>query len=97
MEDREAECRFGYEDVARHRYIGIAGRIRPALVVARDDDALGLMLEHDLSRTQDMAGRDQAQRSAELLQGGLGQAFDQRLAVIACCAFGHDQQVMRRA
>jgi hypothetical protein len=39
---------------------GGAGRIRPALVVAGDDDALAAMLQHDLSGAEHVAGRHEA-------------------------------------
>ncbi len=59
-EDGQAERRLGDEDVAGHRLERRAGRIGPALVVARDDDPLAGMLEHDLGRAEDMAGGDEA-------------------------------------
>src|SRR5262249_30263954 len=40
-------------------------------------------------------GRNEAQPAAELVQGGLWQALDDRLAVIALSTFAHDEQVMR--
>jgi hypothetical protein len=42
-----------------------------------------------------MAGRNEAQPAAELVQGGLRQAFDDGLAVIALSALTHDEQVTR--
>src|SRR5689334_22635455 len=60
MEDGKRESRLGDEDVARHRLEGWAGRIRPALEIAGYDDALAPVLEHDLRRTEDVAGRNQA-------------------------------------
>ena len=57
MEHRQGEGRLGDEDVAGHRLEGRAGRIGPALEVARDDDALALVCQHCLRRAQDVAGR----------------------------------------
>ena len=59
-EDRQAEGRLGDEDVARHRHERRAGRVGPALVIARDDDPLAVMLQHDLRRAEHMAGGDEA-------------------------------------
>src|SRR5262245_53177951 len=43
-----------------------------------------------------MAGRNEAELPAELAQSGGRQTFDQRLAVVARRAFGHDEKMMRR-
>src|SRR5512138_234031 len=40
----QSEGRLGDEDVARDRHEARAGRVRAALVIARDDDALTLVL-----------------------------------------------------
>ncbi len=60
MEDRQREGRFGDEHVARYGLERRAGRIGPALVVARHDDALALVCQHCLRRAEDVAGRREA-------------------------------------
>ena len=60
-EDRQAEGRLGDEEIAAHRLEGHAGGIRPALVVARDDDPLAGIFHHHLGRAQDMAGRGEGE------------------------------------
>ena len=42
-----------------------------------------------------VAGRNEAQSAAELVQGRLRQAFNHGLAVIALSAFAHDEQMTR--
>ena len=59
-EDRQAERRLGDEDVARHRLERRAGRIGPALVIARDDDPLAFDNRDDLGRAEHVAGGDEA-------------------------------------
>lgn len=61
-EDRQAERRFGDEYVACPRLERRAGWIGAALIVARDDDPLARMVEHDLRGTEHMAGGDEAHR-----------------------------------
>jgi hypothetical protein len=60
MEHRQGECRLGDEDVAGHRLEGRAGRVGPALEIARHDDALAFVCKHCLRRSQDVAGRREA-------------------------------------
>jgi len=59
-EDGEAEGRLGDEDVARNRLERSAGRVGAPFVVARDDDPLAAMFEHDLGGTEDVAGGHEA-------------------------------------
>ena len=55
-EHRQRERRLGDEHVAGHELEGRAGRIGGALVVAGDDGALAVPVEHDLRRAEDMPG-----------------------------------------
>ena len=59
-EHGQAEGRLGDEDVARDRHERAQVGSGPALIVARDDDLLALVLQHDLGRAEDMAGGDEA-------------------------------------
>ena len=59
-EHRQRERRLGDEDVARNDLERRAGRIGCALVVAGDDGALAVPIEHDLRRAEDVAGGGQA-------------------------------------
>ena len=61
-EHRQAEGRLGDQHVAGHRREARAGRVRPALVVARVDDPPPLVLEHHLRRAQHVPGRRQPDR-----------------------------------
>ena len=63
-EHGQRERRLGDEHVARHDFEGRAGRIGCALVVAGDDGALAVPVEHDLRRAEDVPGRRQANRHA---------------------------------
>ena len=70
-----------------------AGRVRPALVIARDDDALAFVLEHDLRRAEHMAGGHEADvdlADADRLVIG------DRLPVLRPVAHLHDRQRLRR-
>ena len=69
MEDRQGEGRLGDEDIAGYGLERRAGCVRPALVVARDDDALAPVLEHGLRGAQDMAGRHEAHLDIADLHG----------------------------
>src|SRR5689334_15493843 len=60
MEDGKREGRLGDEDITWHWLEGRAGRIWPALEIARYDDALALVFQHYLRRAEDVAGRNQA-------------------------------------
>src|SRR5919202_3973652 len=65
-EDRQAEGRFRDEDVAGNEFEGLGGRVRLALVVARDHDAVA-GLDHDLGRAEDVArGREAHPDAADL-------------------------------
>ena len=68
-EHRQGEGRLGHEDVAGDRLEGRAGRVAAALVVAGNDDALAGMLQHDLGRAEDMAGRHQPDRDIAQIDG----------------------------
>src|SRR5260370_22046923 len=61
-EDRQPEGRLGDEEVAGLRLEAGAGRVGPALVVARDHDPAAAMLDDCLRAAEDMAGRDEAHR-----------------------------------
>ena len=92
-EYRQAERRLGDEDVARHRLERRTGRVLAPLVVARHDDPLARMLEHDLRRAEHMAGGDEADvdlADAEALAIGHG------FAVLLAIAGRHDRQRLRR-
>ena len=70
-----------------------AGRVGPALVIARDDDPLAFMLQHDLRRAEDMAGGDEADvdlADADRLVIG------DRLPVLRPVARLHDRQRLGR-
>ena len=56
-EDGEAEGGFCDEDVAGHHLKRGAGRVRSALVIARDDDALSAEFQRNLRRSQHMPSR----------------------------------------
>ncbi len=88
-EDGEAEGRFGHEHVAFDRAKGFAGGIGAALVIARDDDALTAMIEHDLCRAEDMAGGDEADLDVPRLHGF---AIGDRAAGLRAVARLHDRQ-----
>ncbi len=57
-EDGEAEGRFGHENVARDRLERQTGRVGAALVIARHHHPFAAMFQHDLRRSQHMAGGD---------------------------------------
>ena len=59
-EDRQSEGRLGDEEIAVARLEGRAGRVRPALVVAGDDDPRAAVVEHDLRAAQHVAGGEEA-------------------------------------
>ena len=52
----ETEGGLGHEEIAGHKFEGIAGRVRMTLVVARDHGALTLIVDDDLCGPEDMAG-----------------------------------------
>ena len=82
--DRQPERRLGDEDVAALRLERRAGRIGPALVVAGDDDARALMLEHHLGAAEHMAGgdeRDADPAAADRL--AIGQRLQRAAGVLA--------------
>ena len=56
----KSERGLGDEDIARHRHEARAGRVRAALVIAGNHHSLALVLEHDLRRSEDMAGGNEA-------------------------------------
>src|SRR5690349_16124458 len=56
-EYRQAEGRFGNEDIAGNRLERRAGRIGAALVVARCHDPAATVFQHRLSTAKDMTGR----------------------------------------
>ena len=56
-EHRQTKGRLRNEGIAADRLEGQAGGIGRPLVVARDDDAKAALLDGDLRRTKDMAGR----------------------------------------
>ena len=95
-EHRQAEGRLGDEDVAVDDLEGRTGRIRPPLVVARDHDAGAAPFQHRLRRTEDVAGRHQAQRHAVDLER---RAVAERLHVASrpfAVARAHDGERLRR-
>src|SRR5262245_24492431 len=59
---RQAERRVADEYVAGRHDEGRAGRIGPALIVARDDHSLAAILEDNLRRAQHMTGGHKADR-----------------------------------
>jgi hypothetical protein len=56
-EHRERESCFGDEDVAGHELERLTSGVGRVLVIARGDDAEPFVLDRDLSRTEDVAGR----------------------------------------
>jgi hypothetical protein len=58
-EHRQAERRFGDEEIAANRFKGKTGGIRGSLVVARDHYASSRMFDDDLRRTENMPRRDE--------------------------------------
>ena len=60
-EHRQAKSRLGDEDVAGHGLKTGAGRVALTLVIAGDDDAQALALDHDLGGAQDMSCRHEAE------------------------------------
>ena len=92
-EHRQAEGRLGDEDVARHRHERRAGRVGPALVVARHDHPLAAMLEHDLRRAEHMAGGNEADLD---LADPDALAIGDRLARLLAVAHAHDRQRLGR-
>jgi hypothetical protein len=96
VEHGQGEGRLGDEHVARHRLEGRAGRIGAALVVAGDDDALALVLEHSLCGAEDVTGGHEAHRDAA--DGDAFAVFQRLLAGIRHVleAGAHDRQGFRR-
>ena len=92
-EHRQAERRLGDEHVARHRLERRAGRVGAALIVARHDNALAPVLQHDLRRAQDMAGGHEPRGDVAQPHG---LAIADRLAVLVAIARRHDRQRVGR-
>ena len=63
-EHGQRERRLGDEDVAWHHLEGRARRVGCALVVAGDDGALPVPVEHDLRRAEDVACRSETDADA---------------------------------
>src|ERR1700726_860162 len=61
-EDRQSEGSLRDEEIAVARLEGRASRVRPALVVAGDDDPRAAVVEHDLRAAQHVTGGDEAYR-----------------------------------
>src|SRR5580692_8839469 len=59
-EDRQSEGSLRDEEIAVARLEGRASRVRPALVVAGDDDPRAAVVEHDLRAAQHVTGGDEA-------------------------------------
>src|ERR1700730_2567682 len=59
-EDRQSEGSLRDEEIAVARLEGRASRVRPALVVAGDDDPRAAVVEHDLRAAQHVTGGNEA-------------------------------------
>ena len=95
-EHRQRKGRLGHEHVAGDRLEGRAGRVAAALVVARHDDALAGILQHDLGRAEDMAGRHEPERNVAQIDRF---AITKRLRLSGgglAVARPHDRQGLRR-
>ena len=92
-EDGQAEGRLGDEDVAGDGLEGRAGRIGAAFIVARDDDLLARMFEHDLGGAEDVASGDEA--DIHLAHANRLAIVDRR-PVLLPVADVHDRQRLRR-
>ena len=69
-EDGQAEGRLGNEDMrVLDRFECRAGRIPAALVIAGEDHAQALVLDHDLRRAENVTGRGEPDRDAIDLDG----------------------------
>ena len=93
---RQAEGRLADKDIAGDRYKAGASRIGLALVIAGDDDPGAASLDHDLSRTENMAGwlepdSDAGERQMRSVSDRL-----LRLGVAGAIAGVHDCQGFRR-
>src|SRR5918993_4891976 len=91
-ENGQAEGRLGDEDVAGHRLERSAGRVLSALVVAGNDHPFARMFEDDLRRSEDVAGRPEADVH---LADPHGFAISDRIAVLVAVAGRHDRQRFR--
>ena len=93
-EDRQAEGRLGDEHVALHRLERRTGRIGAAFVIARYDDALAAMIEHDLRRSQHMPGGHEAGLHPAAAVDRL--AIRHRMPGLRAIARRHDRERFRR-
>src|SRR6476469_4665789 len=92
-EYRKSERRLGDEDVARHRHEALTGGIGSALVIARHDDPLTLMLHDDLRRAEHVArGHESDVDFADTDR----LVISDRLARLRPVARRHDRQRLRR-
>ena len=95
-ENRKPECRFGDEHIALDGLECLAGGIGLPLVVAGGDNACPALLDRDLRRTEDVAGRVECHRHAV---DGLGLAKLCRLGracEIGAMAQRHDVERLPR-
>ena len=92
-EHRQAERRLGDEDVARHHHERRAGRVGAALVIARHHHPLAAIVDHDLRRSQHMAGGDEADVD---LADADGLAISDRVGRLLAVANVHDRQRLGR-
>ncbi len=60
--DRKPECRLGDEEIAGDKLEACAGRVAPALVVARDHRPPAAMVDHHLGRAENVSGGNERHR-----------------------------------